>query len=183
MAEAQDRRQRQRREDRLPIVAELYRKGHSYRSIREQVMDQLGLKTYSLRTVKNDVDKLIQEWKDDRVEKIDELRTTQRARLEYIMTQAFDQWEKSKEDYTAKEIKQKGSLDKGSDERINTKSVEQTKKEMVRYGNPSYLTEARGAIAEINKLYGVYAPEKKEISGELSFTEFLMSSDVVDEEE
>lgn len=46
---------------RLDIIAELYKKGYSYRDIREEVMTRLDLSSYSLRTVSKDVNRLLEE--------------------------------------------------------------------------------------------------------------------------
>ena len=43
---------------RLEIVSELFKKGYTYRVIRQEVMKRLDLQSYSLDTVKKDVDAL-----------------------------------------------------------------------------------------------------------------------------
>ena len=48
---------------RLDIIAGLYKRGYSYREIREEVMARLDLESYSLRTVHKDVNTLLEEWR------------------------------------------------------------------------------------------------------------------------
>ena len=59
-------------EARLPVVAELRLHGYSYRQIQQEVMARLGLETYSLGTVKKDVHRLLQEWREQRLTDTDE---------------------------------------------------------------------------------------------------------------
>ncbi len=49
--------------------------------------------------------------------------------------------------------------------------------------DPRYITEIRQQLAERRKLLGMYAPEKKDISGEMNFASFLLESGVLDQAE
>lgn len=74
----------------------------------------------------------------------------------------------------------------GSDtksEEIITVQMEQSSKEVVCTGDPRYLDIIHKALIERRKLLGLYAPEKKDISGGMSFEALLMETGIVDNEE
>lgn len=50
-------------------------------------------------------------------------------------------------------------------------------------GNIEFIREIREQHKERRKLLGLYSPEKKEVSGDLSFTNLLMQTGVMDEEQ
>ena len=54
---------------------------------------------------------------------------------------------------------------------------------MVGLDNVAYISEIRQQLQERRKLLGLYAPDKKEVSGELSFANLLMESGMLDEAE
>jgi hypothetical protein len=56
-------------------------------------------------------------------------------------------------------------------------------KEINGLGTSTYITEIRQQLQERRKLLGLYAPEKKDVSGGISFASFLMESDVVEDNE
>ena len=179
---------------RLDIISELYKRGYSYREIRDEVMARLDLSSYSLRTVSKDVNRLLQEWRETRIENTDLALQLELERLDAIVKEAWAAWEKSKEDYTTRNSKQKGvpgDLVKkrdyeGSDtksEEIITVQMEQSSKEVVCTGDPRYLDIIHKALIERRKLLGLYAPEKKDISGGMSFEALLMETGIVDNEE
>ena len=179
---------------RLDIISELYKRGYSYREIRDEVMARLDLSSYSLRTVSKDVNRLLQEWRETRIENTDLALQLELERLDAIVKEAWAAWEKSKEDYTTRNSKQQGvsrdlvkkSDDEGSDtksEEIITVQMEQSSKEVVCTGDPRYLDIIHKALIERRKLLGLYAPEKKDISGGMSFEALLMETGIVDNEE
>lgn len=54
---------------------------------------------------------------------------------------------------------------------------------MVGLGNPAYISEIRQQLQERRKLLGLYAPEKKDISGEMSFASYLIESGLIESAE
>lgn len=150
MSKAQCKKKDQLKIARLEIVSTLYKRGYSYRKIREEVMKRLDLSTYSLQTVQNDVQTLLREWRDSRLEDTDELVTLELARIDEACRELWEQWEESKEQDL---------------------------------GNPAYIVEIRKQLEERRKLLGLYAPEKKEVSGGLSFASLLVESGMMDEAE
>ena len=186
MSKAQDKKKNQVKLARLEIVSNLYKRGYSYRKIREEVMKRLDLSTYSLQTVKNDVQTLLEEWRESRLEDTDELVTLELARIDDTCRELWEQWEKSKTDYNKTQRKQKGSPSRDAETgqtSIRTYQTERTETEVICLGDPSYIAEIRKQLEERRKLLGLYAPEKKEVSGGLSFASLLVESGMIDEAE
>lgn len=161
---------RREAEYRRVIVAELYRHGYSYREIREEVMNRLGIAKYSLKTVHDDIKALLAEWREMRQLDIDELQQLELQRIEETIKEAWAAWEKSKTDYDKKRSKQfgvpasKGEGDNG-DNSIETTALEQSKEEVVQSGDVRYLDIIHKVSVERRKILGLYAPEKREITG------------------
>lgn len=186
MSKAQDKKKNQVKLARLEIVSNLYKRGYSYRKIREEVMKRLDLSTYSLQTVKNDVQTLLEEWRESRLEDTDELVTLELARIDDTCRELWEQWEKSKTNYNKTERKQKGSPSRDAQSgqtSIRTYQTERKETEVIALGDPAYIAEIRKQLEERRKLLGLYAPEKKELSGGLSFASLLVESGMIDEAE
>jgi hypothetical protein len=167
---------------RLDIISELYKRGYSYRDIREEVMARLGLVSYSLRTVSKDVNKLLEEWRETRIDNTDLALQLELERLDAIIKEAWAAWEKSKTDYERKKAKQQGIPGGEESTDIVTVKLEQQKEEIICYGDPRYLDIIHKALIERRKLLGLYAPEKKELSGAMSFEALLMETGIVEDE-
>lgn len=186
MSKPQDKRQNQMKLARLEIVSTLYKRGYSYRKIKAEVMKRLDLKTYSLQTVKRDIQTLLDEWRESRLEDTDELVTLELARIDDTCRELWEQWEKSKENFTRQTRKQKGSPTRDAETgqtSIRTYQTERTETDVQGLGDPSYIAEIRKQLEERRKLLGLYAPEKKELSGGLSFASLLVESGMIDEAE
>ena len=186
MSKAQDKKKNQVKLARLEIVSNLYKRGYSYRKIREEVMKRLDLSTYSLQTVKNDVQTLLEEWRESRLEDTDELVTLELARIDDTCRELWEQWEKSTTDYNKTQRKQKGSPSRDSETgqtSIKTYQTERTETEVICLGDASYIAEIRKQLEERRKLLGLYAPEKKDINANGSFAAYLIESGMIDEAE
>jgi DNA-binding transcriptional MerR regulator len=178
---------------RLDIIAQLYKRGYSYREIRDEVMARLDLQSYSLQTVHKDVKRLLEEWRETRLESVDEAVQLELERINEIIREAWEAWEKSKQDGDKTRTKQFGKLQSGDkngeadsgkgDGGIVTVRVERTSEEVTGYGDPRYLEIIHRCLMERRKLLGLYSPEKREVSGELSFTSLLMETGVIDAEQ
>lgn len=186
MSKAQTKRRNQIQQGRLEIVAKLYKRGYSYRQIQAEVMKRLALPTYSLKTVNRDIHFLLDEWRETRLEDMDKALQLELERIDDTVRELWEQWEKSKEDYTRTTNTRKGTPkrdEQTGQQSINTYGVETKAMNVVGLGNPSYIAEIRAQLAERRKLLGLYAPEKKDISGEMSFASFLVESGMLDEAE
>lgn len=181
---------KQKKIARLNIVSDLYKKGWSIRQIRAEVMARLDLPTLSTGTVKRDIDTLLEEWRDDRVKDTDALLELELARIDETCKELWEQWERSKEESEVKTTKRKGIPRQQGDGQqqpgggqIHTLSLEEKKVSQQGLGDPRYISEIRAQLMERRRLLGLYAPEKQEISGEMSFAAFLQQSGVVDDAE
>lgn len=190
MSKAQQQRRNQFKAARLEIVAQLYKRGYSIRAIRAEVMRRLDLATYSTQTVHKDVQTLLKEWRESRLEDMDDALQLELTRIDDTVQELWEQWEKSKEDYTRTQRKRKGAParsgnqdNNSSDGGIRTFSVEEKTQQVIMLGNPAYIAEIRQQLAERRKLLGLYAPEKRDIQGGMSFSAFLMESGMIDEAE
>lgn len=186
MSKAQDKKRNQLKLARLEIVAQLYKRGNSIRKIQSEVVKRLELKTYSLATVHKDIQTLLDEWRENRIEDMDAALQLELERIDDTVRELWEQWEKSKTDYTKTARKQKGSPARDNQTgqtSIRTYQTERTETEVIRLGDPSYISEIRQQLAERRKLLGLYAPEKKDISGGVSFTSFLIESGMLDDAE
>lgn len=172
---------------RLDIIAQLYKRGYSYREIREEVMARLDLQAYSLQTVHKDVNRLLSEWRETRIENIDHAVQLELERIDELIKEAWAAWDKSKTDYERKKAKQQGVPNGGNGENdesgVVTVKMEQQREEVICYGDPRYLEVIHKNLTERRKLLGLYSPEKKEITGDLSFANLLMETSAINEEE
>lgn len=186
MSAAQQKKRNQEKLARLEIVAKLYKRGYSCRQIREEVMTRLHLQSYSLGTIQKDIKSLLEEWRENRIEDMDDALQLELERIDETCRELWEQWEKSKTDYTKTARKQKGSPTRDNQTgqtSIKTYQTERTETEVIRLGDPSYIAEIRQQLSERRKLLGLYAPEKKDISGGMSFASFLIESGMLDEAE
>lgn len=185
MSDAQQKTRKQIKLSRLDIVAELYKRGNSVRKIQSEVMERLGLSSYSTATVQKDIKTLLEEWRESRLEDMDLALQLELERIDETVKELWEQWEKSKRDYTKTSNKRKGApvKDKETGESaLKTIQKEETETEVIRQGDASYISEIRHQLAERRKLLGLYAPDKKSIIGEVSFGAFLIESGIIDEE-
>lgn len=191
MSEAQQKKRRQLKISRLEIVAQLYKRGYSVRKIQSEGMKRLGLETYSTSTVQRDINTLLQEWRESRLTDIDLAMQLELERIDDTIRELWEQWEKSKTNYSKTQTKKKGSPvkdGKTGESTIKTYQTERKETEVVSLGDPAYIAEIRHQLAERRKLLGLYAPEKREITGKDGkdltsdpiFIEIIDSRDKVD---
>lgn len=170
MAQSVYFRKRQVREQRLEIVAELFKKGWSVRKICAEVKQRLNgdQPTYSKSTCWKDIQYLLKEWRESRLEDMDQAVQLELARINDTVRELWEQWERSKTDYEKKSMRQKGEPKKGKKGqmgKIETVFTERTTQQVVSLGDPAYIAEIRKQLAERRKLLGLYAPERKELTG------------------
>lgn len=182
MSEPQRRKQKQKKLARLEIVASLYKRGYSVRKIQAEVMKRLDLPTYSTGTVQRDIQSLLTEWRESRLSDMEDALQLELERIDDTVRELWEQWEKSKEDYVRETNVKRGVPKKKDNDKqggngsteIKTVSTERTTSNVVGLGNPAYISEIRQQLQERRKLLGLYAPEKKDISGEMSFASYLI---------
>lgn len=129
-------------------------------------MKRLALETYSLETVHKDVKVLLEEWKEQRIDKIDEIVQLELQRNDDIIKEAWRAWDKSKTDYERKSAKQQGlptRSDENNEGGISTTKIEQSKELVIRYGDPRYLDLILKVQERNAKLLGYDSPIKVDV--------------------
>lgn len=166
-----NRKAKQIKQFRMGIVADEYARGRTIRQIAQTVMEQMGLeKPPSVGAIHKDIQNLLTEWRAARIEDMDLAIQGELVQIDYQVGQLWEQWEKSKTDFQAKTSKKKGKIIKGTkgsdgEQSITPQEVENTVRNEVLLGDPRYIAEIRNQQTERRKLLGLYAPEKKELSG------------------
>lgn len=167
MSDLTYRRSRQRREVRLTVIAGLLKNGWSIRRVRSEVMRELGLRSYSINTCWRDINLLLKEWREDRLEETEKALQLELERIDQAIVELWEQWERSKQDYQRHTTKQKAIPGKkgGQAAAVQMTQIERITTEVVQLGNPAYISEIRMQLIERRKLLGLYAPKKREITG------------------
>lgn len=187
MKERQYTRKRINRLKRLPIVSELYLRHKSVSQIRIEVMRRLGLDRLADNTVRADIRYLLEEWRQERIKDTDLLVERELKEIAATCEELYSQWEKSKQDYERMTRTRNGRPVTGQQSnaqpgRIRTTATRESTTNIVGLGDPRYIAEIRAQLQERRKLLGLYAPEKKTVTGNMSFAHFLMESGVIDDE-
>lgn len=157
---------RQAQLSRIEIISGLYKRGYSFREIRSEVMKRLDLETYSLETVHKDITRMLDEWREHRIDRIDQVVQLELQRNDDIIKEAWQAWDKSKTDYERKSAKQQGlpkRSDENSDGGISTTKIEQSKELVIRYGDPRYLDLILKVQERNAKLLGYDSPIKVDV--------------------
>jgi len=171
-----NRTAKQIKENRLVTVGELYKRGYNFREIREAVMAKLELDTYSLGTVKSDVDSLLKDWRKTRIADVDQAIQLELESINTQIKECWYAWDRSKTDYKVKSKKQSGVAAKGGksvtpdgkiaegEAKIQTTAIEQTEKDQAVFGDPRYQDLINKLGMERRKLLGLYAVDKSELT-------------------
>lgn len=143
-------------ENRLQIIAPLYRKGWTEREITAEVRKRLDMPTYN--QAHPDIQRLLKEWREERLTDTDTKITAEVARLKLVIREAWEAWEKSKEDHHEKTQTQYGQPIKdaqGVQVSVETIKAIMYDAEKRGLGDPRYLDVILKAEAQICKLLGL----------------------------
>jgi len=88
--------------------------------------------------------------------KVERQRARQTMRLEFVYQQAIRAWQDSKQDV---QRRRQRKTDRGDGDGVTTAEVMSEN----RHGDPRYLDEARKALTDLRKVWGVDAPERVSI--------------------
>lgn len=160
------------KEGRMVIVAELYKRGWSIQRITQEVKARMNLTTLSTRTVWRDIESLLEEWRKHRLKDVDQRLQLELERIDDAVSELWEQWDKSKEDWVREHNKRVGvpvpvgdGSGSGEETEIATVKRENVTENVVGLGNPAYMAEIRQQLAERRKLLGLYAATKTEVTG------------------
>lgn len=128
--------------------------------IRKEVMARLGLETYSRSTVHKDIVAIRAEMKErrfDTEDKIEETVQVEVARLRLVAEEAWDAWERSKDDKTMTKSKRKGlpPPEEDPDGKITTLLITEERVKNEGNGDPRYLDIVLKSYERIHKLLGL----------------------------
>lgn len=156
----------------MVIVAELYKRGWSIQKITQEVKARMNLTTLSTRTVWRDIESLLDEWRKHRLKDVDQRLQLELERIDDAVSELWEQWDKSKEDWVREHNKRVGvpvpvgdGNGSGEETEIATVKRENVTENVVGLGNPAYMAEIRQQLAERRKLLGLYAATKTEVTG------------------
>lgn len=173
-------KRRQIREARLQIVSELRLQGKSVRQIADAVTARLQLKKkVSTGTIHSDLKLLLQQWREDNNQNTEEWVQLEVARVDMLIAELYEAWEKSKKDYERTRasqernqievIQNEGENKGGQPKRVtlpaNRLKQSQSREQVINYGNVGYISEIRKLLEYRAKLLGLYAPDRKEVTG------------------
>lgn len=153
----------------MVIVAELYKRGWTVRRIADEVRARLGT-TCSTRTIWNDINDLLEEWRKTRINDTDQRLQLELERIDDCVAELWEQWDKSKEDWTREHnikvgVPTEGNGGEGAKGEIQTVRRENKTENVIGLGNPAYMAEIRQQLMERRKLLGLYAATKTEVTG------------------
>lgn len=160
------------KEGRKEIEAPLYKRGWSIARITEEVRTRLDTHC-STRTVWRDINEMLDEWREARINDVDQRLQLELERIDDAVSELWEQWDKSKEDWVREHNKRIGvPVDNdgnggsgGEGTEIVTVKRENVTENVVGLGNPAYIAEIRQQLAERRKLLGLYAATKTELTG------------------
>lgn len=146
------------------FITDLYLKRYSTRAIAKKLCEHVGNPKYvSHVIVFKDLKAIMQQWRDERIDDLDEAKTKELAAIDKLEATYWDAWEKSIEDYEKKAKKLKGTLSKdGSKSTPSEQEIATT--EMISMGNPAYLAGIDRCIERRSKILGIDAPSKVDVT-------------------
>ena len=161
------------KQGRMLIVADLYKRGWSISKIAAEVRSRMNT-TCSTRTIWNDIQTLLDEWRSHRINDVDQRLQLELERSDDAVCELWEQWDKSKENWVREYNKRTGvpvpvtdgnGQPVGDQTEIQTVKRENTTENVVGLGDPRYIAEIRQQLAERRKLLGLYAATKTEVTG------------------
>lgn len=161
---------------RMQIIAPLWRMNYSEREIREIVMKKMKLKVLSSATVHKDIQRLLEEYKAERLDNVEERVTAELARTDLVITQAWEQWEQSKKDRNKEKVTKRKKMpdlsSEGGDQEFLA-MVQNEKDTIIGKGDPRYLDIVLKALDQRRRLLGldkVQVDANVQVGGEIEIT-------------
>jgi len=124
----------------------------------------------------DDLKMLLQQWREDNNQNTEEWVQMEVARVDMLISELYEAWEKSKQDYELVRARQErvqqeageqstANKEHGKSKRPAQIKQVQSRENITNYGNVGYLTEIRKLLEYRAKLLGLYAPDRKEVTG------------------
>lgn len=155
---------------RRTLIAQLLKRGYTCREMAEEIKARLDLKTCSPATVAADIKFLLEEWRQTSLLSTAEYVQLELQRIDDVIKEAWEAWDKSKTTYERKKATQHGvptnpnGGGNSDDNSITMTGIAQSSELVSPSGDPRYLDIIHKATIERRKLLGLYAPEKKDVT-------------------
>lgn len=155
---------------RRTLIAQLLKRGYTCREMAEEIKARLDLKTCCPATVAADIKFLLEEWRQTSLLSTAEYVQLELQRIDDIIKEAWEAWDKSKTTYERKKATQHGvptnpnGGGNSDDNSITMTGIAQSSELVSPSGDPRYLDIIHKATIERRKLLGLYAPEKKDVT-------------------
>lgn len=147
----------------MDLVIDEYLKGRSYRWIGKEVGRIYG-REISPTTVGKYINGTLADWKSERIEKLDDLKTVELQRISKLELTYWDAWERSKEGTKRTSERQKAAPGKAinkdgeMEESMNVSEAHKSIDTHETYGDPRFLDGIKWCIAMRCKILGIEAP-------------------------
>lgn len=120
-------------------ISKLYLQGFSFRGMETWIASNTGL-TLTRKMCSIYVNELLEEWQQERVSDIDKLIAAELKGLNDVEREAWDAWEKSKQDRTKSVTRKKGTPNNKKDgDGVTTTSYEYYDEVITGYGDSKFL--------------------------------------------
>lgn len=144
-------------EVRLNIIAPLYLKGWTEKEITKEVRRVIDRPTYNQAHV--DIQRLLHCWRSERLTDVDDKITMEVRRLNNVIKEAWEAWERSKEDYHERKQLQYGlpKMDEKGVRQVGITTIKAMMSDAEKrgIGDPRYLDVILRAEGQLCKLLGL----------------------------
>ena len=144
-------------EVRLNIIAPLYLKGWTEKEITKEVRRVIDRPTYNQAHA--DIQSLLQCWRSERLTDVDDKITMEVRRLNNVIKEAWEAWERSKEDYHERKQLQYGlpKMDEKGVRQVGITTIKAMMSDAEKrgVGDPRYLDVILRAEGQLCKLLGL----------------------------
>lgn len=138
------------------IISKLYLAGYLQRQIPAMLKEKSGADyTLSQQMVSLDIKRVQKMWRDSAIRDFDKQRERELAKIDLLELEAWEQWERSKQDFVSK-IGKRRDNEKGETKEQSIKTEERT-------GNIAYWNAIMRCIERRCAMLGLDAPQRHEV--------------------
>lgn len=119
--------------------------------------------TLTLGGIQKDIDEIDREWRDSMNASAEQSRSRELSKLAEIEREAWEAWEKSKQDSVVKYMEETGG--DGEGEKAKRGAKKKSMRQQSSAGDPQYLRLAMEASKHRREMLGLDAPTRQEVSG------------------
>lgn len=146
------------RERTINLSIELYLKGYGYRAIANMIEERTSV-TITHTTVRKYVKQALAEWKDERLQMLDEQKTLELQKISRLELTYWDEYENSKKEVKKTKNKQHATpAKKDGNAEMEVRSAYKEVATEERLGDPRYLQGIQWCIEKRCEILGIDAP-------------------------